>query len=131
MPFIGELMRHSPRLGWLAVLGVWTSPIVAAGALHHAAHGVLDLGDSQKVARWPSSLWAGFVAWVAIIFVSSAAGFVMLVIDPPPIDESSFYAMASLTSLSSGGALAIIHVMVWVTIAAEVYALEQAARRDV
>jgi hypothetical protein len=128
MPFIGELMRHSPRLGWLAVLGVWMAPIAGAAVIHHTGHRVLDLGDSARYARGPSSLWAGFVAWATILLVSMTTSFVMLVIDPPPVDPDSVSAFVVQSLEAWHG---IVRPIVWIILAAYVYTLERAARRDV
>ena len=122
-PAIAELMKHSPRLGWLAVLAMWVAPIGVAGALHHTAHRVLDLGDKKKVARRASSVWAGFVAWATILVVSFTTALVMLVIDPPPIDEAISTLAASVTS----GVHGAVRIAIWVVLAAYVYTLERAA----
>ena len=127
LPFIAELMKASPRLGWLAILGLWASPVAGAAALHHTGHRILDLGDVSRVARVPSSLWAGFVAWATILLVSMTTTFVMLVIDPPPVDESVLsLAIGSLEAWHG-----VVRPVVWIVLAAYVYTLERAARRDV
>jgi hypothetical protein len=128
MPLIAELMRASPRLGWLAILATWVSPIGGAALLHHTAHGLLDLGDTQKVARRASSAWAGFVAWATILLVSLTTSFVMLVIDPPPADPDALWNLA--THITQGPHV-ILRAVVWIVLAAHVYTLERAARRDV
>jgi len=125
MPFIAELLRHSPRLGWLAVLAVWTAPVFGAAGLHHTAHRVMDLGDSRRGANGAMSLWAGFVAWATIILVSMTASFVMLVIDPPPA-EPDLLVLAVCGLAAWHGA---VHSAVWIGLAAAVYSLERAALR--
>lgn len=127
-PLIGEIMARSPRLGWLAVLLMWVAPIGGAAVGHHTAHAFLDLGDSKKVARRASSAWAGFVAWATILFVSFTASFVMLVIDPPPSEPD---ALLGLAEHPTAGPHLVLRTVVWVALAAYVYALERAARRDV
>ena len=127
MPLIGELLRYSPRLGWLAILTVWMAPIGGAAVFHHTGHRILDLGDSSRVARGPASLWAGFVAWATILLVSLTTSFVMLVIDPPPVDESWMtFAVDSLAAWHG-----VVRPIVWIVLAAYVYTLERAAHRDV
>ena len=127
MPLIAELLRQSPRLGWLAILTVWLAPVGGAAAIHHTGHRILDLGDVSKVARGASSLWAGVVAWATIILVSMTASFVMLVLDPPPVEESvSRFVLRSLEAWHG-----LVRPVVWIVLAAYVYTLERAARRDV
>jgi len=128
MPLIAELMHWSPRLGWLAVLGTWVAPVGGAALAHHLGHSLLDLGDGKKVARRTSSAWAGLVAWMAILFVSFTASFVMLVIDPPPADPDALFELAE--HLTAGPHL-FLRTAVWITLAAYLYTLERAARRDV
>lgn len=124
LPFIAELMKVSPRLGWLAVLGVWTSPVAGAALLHHTGHRILDLGDTAREARAASSAWVGFVAWATILLVSMTTTFVMLVIDPPPVDESLLtLAVESLQAWHG-----VVRPVVWIVLAAYVYTLERAAR---
>jgi len=135
MPFVGELIEKAPRLGWLAMLGVWLSPSLGAAGVHRTAHGILDSMDTERRARNAASLWAGFVAWVAIIFVSMTTSFVMLVIDPPPVDPdfTVIRALADVDFLHRGLSnwKPIVHLVVWISIATGVYSLERAARRDV
>ena len=129
MPLLGELMRHSPRLGWLGVLCVWVAPIGIAGAMHYTGHALIDLGDTRPAARRARSLWAGFVAWAAIIVVTLATSFIMLVIDPPPVDDPD--ALWNLAHQVSEGALGIVRAAVWIILASYVYTLERLAQRDV
>ena len=127
-PFIAELMQWSPRLGWLAVLGTWVAPIFVAAGAHRAGHTLLDLGDKDKRASTTASLWAGFVAWAAILVVSLTTAFVMLVVDPPPVEPD---ALATLAASIAPSFHAPIRIAVWIVLAAYVYQLERAARRDV
>ena len=126
LPVLFDLMRHSPRLGWLGVLLVWLSPIPIAAAGHHAMHAVIDLGDSKKVARGPlprsASLWAGFVAWATILVVSLTTNLILLILDPPPVEPDVLKSLAA--GLSPG---AVVPSLVWIVLAASVYALEHAA----
>ncbi len=135
MPFVGELIERAPRLGWLAMLLVWIAPTLGAAAAHRVGHGVLDLADTRKVARSATSLWAGFVAWAAILVVSLTTSFVMLVIDPPPADPDFAVAgaLANLDVLHHGLSTwrAVVNLVVWISLATGVYTLERAARRDV
>ena len=128
MPFIAELLHRSPRLGWMAMVLLWVAPIGGAAVAHHAGHVLLDWGDGKQVARRAASAWAGFVAWGAIIFVSLLASFVMLVIDPPPADPDAFFHLAARIT---AGPHVVVHAGVWIVLAAYVYTLERAARRDV
>lgn len=129
LPALFELMRHSPRLAWLGILLVWLAPIAAAAGLHHTAHSVLDLGDTvPSRGTWPGveSLWAGFVAWSTILFVTLLTTLVMLVIDPPPVDPDAMHALGvAMTQDFSSVARAII----WIVLAAYVYQLERVARK--
>ena len=135
MPFVAELIEKSPRLGWLAMLAVWLAPSLGAAAVHRTAHGILDSMDTHKVSRSSASLWAGFVAWVTIIFVSMTTSFVMLVIDPPPVDPdfSVVRALADVDVWHRGLSnwKPVVHLVVWILLATGVYSLERAARRDV
>ncbi len=135
MPYVGELIERAPRLGWLAMLLVWLAPTLGAATVHRAAHAVLDLADTRSVGRNAASLWAGFVAWAAIILVSLTTSFVMLVIDPPPT-EPDFAIAAALSNLDVihhglSNWRAVVHLVVWISLATGVYTLERAARRDV
>jgi hypothetical protein len=128
LPLLFELMRHSPRLAWLGILLVWIAPIGASAAIHHAASSVLDLGDGRRVERgsWPrvASLWAGFVAWTTILFVTTATSLVMLVLDPPPVEPDALHALAFEMTRGFSG---VVRSVVWIVLAAYVYQLERAA----
>jgi len=121
-PLIAELMQWSPRLGWLAVLATWVAPIFVAAGAHRAGHTLLDFGDTEKRASNTASLWAGFVAWAAILVVSLTTAFVMLVVDPPPIEPD---ALATLASSIAPSFHAPVRIVVWVVLAAYVYQLER------
>jgi hypothetical protein len=129
LPPLFELMHTSPRLAWIGILSVWCAPVVAAAAGHNVLHAVIDLGDSKKVAHgaFPgsASLWAGFVAWAAIIFVTLTTGLVMLVLDPPPVDRPDAMWSLAVGVLRVPGA---VRTVVWVVLAAYIYELERKAR---
>jgi hypothetical protein len=129
MPILIELMRHSPRLAWLGMLAVWLSPIAVAAAIHNVVDGVLGLGESKPTGRGAfggaTSWWAGFVAWAAIIFVTMTTAFVMLVVDPPPVDPDAVWNLAATVTRGVSG---IVRSIVWIVLAAYVYELERAAR---
>jgi hypothetical protein len=135
MPFVGELIEKAPRLGWLAMLAVWLSPSMGAAAVHRTAHGILDSMDTTRQARNAASLWAGFIAWVTILFVSMTTSFVMLVLDPPPVDPdlTVIRALADVDFIHRGMSSwkPVAHLVVWIMLATGVYTLERAARRDV
>jgi hypothetical protein len=130
LPPLFELMHHSPRLAWVGILSVWCAPILAAAAGHNVLHAVIDLGDTKKVARGAmlggASLWAGFVAWATIIFVTLTTGLFMLVLDPPPVEPS---AMWNLAAEVLRGVPGVVRTVVWVVLAAYVYELERKAKR--
>ena len=71
-------------------------------------------------------MWAGFVAWATILLVTMTTGFVMLVIDPPPVDPDT---LAALALRNLGAWHGVVHAAVWLALAASVHSLESAARR--
>jgi hypothetical protein len=135
MPILIALMRHWPRLAWFAILVMWLSPIPAAAAIHNVVArfiGVDPSGPSPRpgwfggVASW----WAGFFAWVAIIFVSMTTAFVMLVFNPPPVDDGAVWhgVVSSLAAAVTGGVSGIDRAIIWIILAAYVYELERRSR---
>ncbi|MGD0530397.1 MAG: hypothetical protein ABSE49_35005 [Polyangiaceae bacterium] len=129
LPALFELMPRSPRLAWLGILLLWLAPIAAAAGLHHAAHSVLDLGDTvPSRGTWPGvgSLWAGFVAWATILFVTLVTSLVMLVVDPPPVEPD---AMRALGAAMTQGFSSVARAIIWIVLAAYVYQLERVARK--
>ena len=132
LPPLFELMHHSPRLAWVGILSVWCAPIVAAAAGHNILHAVIDLGDTKKVARGAipggASLWAGFVAWATIIFVSLTTSLFMLVLDPPPVEPNALWNLGSLAT-EVFRVPGVVRTVVWVVLAAYVYDLERKAKR--
>ncbi len=129
MPLLFELMRHSPRLAWLGMLVTWVAPIAGAAGIHRFASGILDFADAKGVAggktRGSEHWWAGFVAWAAIIFVTMTTSFVMLVLDPPPVDPDAIWNLAATMTRGVEG---VVRSCVWVVLAAYVYELERSAR---
>ncbi len=109
---------------------MWLAPIPVAAGIHHTVHALLDIGDLPKEARgaWPGveSVWAGFVAWSTILFVTIATSLVMLVIDPPPVDPDVMRALAAEITRGFSG---VARAVVWIVLAAYVYELERAARK--
>jgi hypothetical protein len=126
VPLVIELMRMSPRLGWLGFLALWLAPIPVAAAIHRAAQGVLDLADSGGAARrGGSSLWAGFFAWATFLFVTVTTGLVMLFLDPPPVDPGGMSALVSEVQRSGAG---VVRWAIWIVFAAYAYELERGVR---
>jgi hypothetical protein len=124
LPLVIELMRFSPRLGWLGFLALWLAPIPVAASIHRATQGLLDLSDSG-MRRGGSSLWAGFFAWATFIFVTVTTGLVMLVLDPPPVDPGAMFALVA--EVQRGGA-GVVRCAIWVVFAAYAYELERGIR---
>jgi hypothetical protein len=71
-------------------------------------------------------VWAGFVAWATILFVTTATSLVMLVLDPPPVDPD---AMRVLAAEMTRGFSGVVRAVVWIVLAAYVYELERAATK--
>jgi hypothetical protein len=127
VPRLFELMPHSPRLAWLGMVIVWIAPIPVAAMGHRFAHGVLDLVDHEGGRRDEDrkpSLWAGFVAWAAILFATSTTGLIMLVLDPPPLDPDALGLLALMTR----GISSCVRTAIWVALAACVYELQNARK---
>ncbi len=127
MPLVFELMRFSPRLGWIGVLSVWLAPIPTAAAIHRATQGILDLADAAPGVsqRSGSSLWAGLFAWSTILLVTATTGLVMLVIDPPPMEPDALYTFLTEIRQSGGG---VVRCAIWIVLATYAYELERGAR---
>jgi hypothetical protein len=129
MPLLLALMRHSPRLAWTGILLLWVSPIPVAAIVHRTTHGVLDFADTKRAASGgkvtiATSLWAGFLAWVTIIFATMITSLVMLVIDPPPVDPDALAILDFVAQVARGGE-GIVRALVWIVVAAYVYELER------
>ncbi|HEY1690646.1 MAG TPA: hypothetical protein VGG39_00705 [Polyangiaceae bacterium] len=131
VPLVLSLLPHAPRLAWLGVLLLWVAPIGGAAALHRATRGVLDFADPAKSTSHENpafaSVWAGFVAWGTILFVTTASALAMLVVDPPPVEPES---VAAFAAFALRGPLGLVHTTVWIVMAACVYELERAARGE-
>lgn len=124
-PILLELAIRSPRLGWFGILVVWLAPIPVAALVHRTVHGVLDAaGDRERVSAL-GSWWAGFFAWAAILFVTMTTSFILLVIDPPPVEPEALLRTALATSSISIS----VRTVVWLVVAAFVAHLERASRR--
>ncbi|HEY8087569.1 MAG TPA: hypothetical protein VIF09_06990, partial [Polyangiaceae bacterium] len=72
-----------------------------------------------------ASLWAGLFAWMTVIFVTLVASFVMLVLDPPPVEPDS---VGAFLSLAASGPLSLVHTVVWLVLAAYAYETERSVR---
>jgi hypothetical protein len=129
-PILAELMRRSPRLALTGMLVTWLSPIAVAATIHRFASGVLDLADTKARSGIAASVWAGFVAWAAILVVSMTTSFLMLILDPPPAEPDALLSAAwSISTVMTRGVSGIVHSALWVVIAAYVYELDRAAHR--
>ena len=132
MPFLAELMRKSPRLALIGMLVTWLSPIAVAGTIHRFTSGILDVAEPKaRRTSVAASAWAGVVAWSAVILVSLTASFVMLILDPPPVDpDRAFAAAFSVADVVTRGVPGVVHIGVWIVLAAYVYELERLARSE-
>jgi hypothetical protein len=124
LPLVIELMRFSPRLGWLGFLALWLAPIPVAAFIHRATQGVLDLAD-RGVRRSGGSLWAGFFAWATFVFVTVTTGLVMLFVDPPPVDPGAMFTLFTEIQRSGAG---VVRCAIWIVFAAYAYELERGVR---
>ena len=116
-PILIALMRHWPRLAWLGILLLWTSPVGAAAGIHAVVSRWLGLNKLTRAANG----WAGFVAWATIIVVTIVTGLLWLVIDPPPVvDPDAVWDVVAV--LANGGSSA--RAIIWIVLAAYVYELE-------
>jgi hypothetical protein len=127
VPLLFALLPHAPRLAWLGLLLVWIAPIGIAAAIHRATRGLLDFAEpgAKEDASPQASLWAGFVAWATVLFVTLVAGIAMLVIDPPPVEPDT---AGALVAALARGPLGLVHAAVWIVAAAYVYELERSVR---
>ena len=119
MPILIALLRHSPRLGWLGMLALWLAPIAGATAIHSAVDRAL--GRVGGAASW----WAGFFAWAVIVFVSMTTAFVMLVLDPIPLDPHAIWDLAAAVTRGASG---LERSIIWIVLAAYLYELEGSVR---
>jgi hypothetical protein len=125
LPFVFDLIERSPRLGWLALLLVWLSPIPAAAAIHRVVQGVLDAAEGKRTTSI-GSLWAGLFAWMAFFFVNIATALIMLVIDPPPTEPDAAFFVQFSTQLRASNVG--IQTVVWIVVAAFGHHLERKGR---
>jgi hypothetical protein len=135
IPLLLELMRVSPRLAMLGILGVLVAPAPVIAFVHHAASGVLDLADRGDGERargalpGASSWWAGVLSWCALFAVSTATSVVLLVIFPPEPEPDVLGVLSLALSYASGSLRSGVHAVVWITIAAQIYELERRAKK--
>ncbi len=134
LPILAELMETSPRLAWLGVFALWTSPLPVIAVAHRLTHGLLDLADGResKKTRLVESVWAGLLGWTAFILVGLTAALAMLVIDPPPPAEpdSSSSLMrvgAELLEIASSWQVGV-HSLLWFGFAVAVFQVHRSAR---
>lgn len=133
LPLLFELAEHSPRLAWLGILGLWTAPMAIIAVVHRAAHGLLDMADGRDPApsRPVDSAWAGLFSWAALLLVSMTTSFVMLVLDPPPLDPDArgWLASAGSSALFEMASWQLAaHSVVWFVLAVGAFQLHRAAR---
>jgi hypothetical protein len=132
LPIVVALIRHWPRAGWLAMLLLWLSPIAAAAAVHDLLRRTFGAVSAERPAEWlggAASWWAGFVAWAAIIVVSITTGFVVVLLDPPPIGEP--HAAWGALARAASGTPRTTQSVIWIVLAAAVYELELRARNPI
>jgi hypothetical protein len=130
-PWFDELWRASPRLGAVAALAFWLSPVVIVATLHHLVSGVLDARERAKrrargVLPGIEAWWAGCFAWCTIAFASTTASIVMLILSPPdpPPDALAMGAVDVLSRSAAPSAYSIV----WILLAGIVTSVERAAR---
>lgn len=128
MPILLALMKRSPRLGGLALLLLWLSPVGLAAALADVVGRFVGLRAAGPGRSWPgspTSWWAGFVAWATILVVTVATAFILVILYPPPVDGRALAAVALALARGDAGAAA---QAIWLALAAYVYELELRAR---
>jgi hypothetical protein len=132
LPWLLELLEKSPRLAGLVMLAMWTSPVWVVAAIHFVSHGALDVFGPKAENAALASVWAGVQAWLVIAFASITASLVaFIVIPPPPADDAlrAFFEGA-VNVLSGRAGAATLQTVAWVVIAAQLYNLERAARKN-
>jgi hypothetical protein len=132
LPWLLELLEKSPRLAGLVMLAMWTSPVWVVGAIHYVSHGALDVFGPKAENAALSSAWAGVQAWLVIAFASITASLVAFIVFPPDPNEESLKAFfaGAVNILSGRAGAATLQTFAWVMIAAQLYNLERAARRN-
>lgn len=123
-PLLLELATRSPRLGWFGILARWLAPIPVAALVHRVLHRLLDaVGDRERVTAL-GSWWAGLFAWVAMIFVTMTTSFILLVLDPPPVEPDALWrGVLAMSALSIN-----VRTVVWLFVAVVVVHLESKSR---
>lgn len=134
IPLLLELMRVSPRLAMLGVLGVLVVPAPVIAFVHHGASGALDLADpsgerTRGLLPGASSWWAGVLSWCLLFATSTAASVVLLVIFPPEPEPDVLGVLSLALSYASGSVRTGVHAVVWIVIAAQIYELERRAKK--
>jgi hypothetical protein len=135
LPWLLELLEKSPRLAGLVMLAMWTSPVWVVGAIHYVSHGALDVFGPRSAAienAGLASVWAGAQAWLVIAFASITASLVAFIVFPPDPNEESLKAFftGAVNILSGRAGAATLQTIAWVVIAAQLYNLERAARKQ-
>ena len=135
LPWLLELLEKSPRLAGLVMLAMWTSPVWVVGAIHYVSHGALDVFGPRSAAienAGLASVWAGAQAWLVIAFASITASLVAFIVFPPDPNEESLKAFftGAVNILSGRAGAATLQTIAWVVIAAQLYSLERAARKQ-
>jgi hypothetical protein len=132
LPWLLELLEKSPRLAGLVMLAMWTSPVWVVGAIHYVSHGALDVFGPKAENAGLASVWAGVQAWLVIAFASITASLVAFIVFPPdPADDSlKAFFTGAVTILSGRAGAATLQTLAWVFIAAQLYNLERAARKQ-
>ena len=132
LPWLLELLEKSPRLAGLVMLAMWTSPVWVVGAIHYVSHGALDVFGPKAENAGLASVWAGAQAWLVIAFASITASLVAFIVFPPDPNEESLKAFftGAVNVLSGRVGAATLQTIAWVVIAAQLYNLERAARKQ-
>jgi len=130
LPILFELMRLSPRLAWIGILGVWLAPVALAAVAHRATSATLDVVDAERARPGPNpaagSLRAGLFAWLAVIFTSTVATLALLVIDPPPVEPDS---LGAFFATAAGAGKTLASALIWIVVASLVYEVDARAMR--
>jgi hypothetical protein len=132
LPWLLELLEKSPRLAGLVMLAMWTSPVWVVAAIHYVSHGALDVFGPKAENAGLASVWAGVQAWLVIAFASITASFIAFIVFPPDPNGESLEALFSgaVNILSGRAGAATVQTLAWVVIAAQLYNLERAARKQ-
>jgi hypothetical protein len=130
LPILFELMRLSPRLAWVGILGVWLAPVMLATIAHRVTSATLDVVDAERARPAPNhaaaSLRAGLFAWLAVIFTSTVATLALLVIDPPPVEPDT---LGAFFATAAGAGKTLASALIWIVVASLVYEVDARAMR--